>query len=206
MKDTRTPEQVVFDFVSSVVNSKDACYVGIDPGAHGAIGLLCGNHAAAVDIPTLSVARKRQRKTTDEEFLVSGKMTKAAAGKTTKFDLPGIVAIFRQLRPLRGRLFVALEQAQVRIEGKGSSAAYTAFRIGCSFGMWGLFLAQLGIPTEECHPSSWKKKMGLTSDKERSRAKAMQMFPTAPLSHKRDEGRAESLLLAEYLRRLRSGE
>lgn len=50
-------------------------------------------------------------------------------------------------------------------------------------------------------PQKWKKDMGLTSDKAESLALARHLFQTAPLTRKKDNGRAEALLIAEWLRR-----
>jgi hypothetical protein len=50
--------------------------------------------------------------------------------------------------------------------------------------------------------------MGLSGPekgKESARLRAMQLFPTADLRHKKDHGRAEALLLAVYLRRQQGG-
>ena len=50
-------------------------------------------------------------------------------------------------------------------------------------------------------PREWKKEMGLTSDKDDSLAMARELWPNAPLARKKDNGRAEALLLAEFWRR-----
>ena len=50
-------------------------------------------------------------------------------------------------------------------------------------------------------PQVWKKDMKLTSDKEQSLAEARQRFPQAVLKLKKDHGKAEALLIAEYARR-----
>jgi crossover junction endodeoxyribonuclease RuvC len=50
-------------------------------------------------------------------------------------------------------------------------------------------------------PQVWKKAMRLTADKEKSLADARILFPTAKLLLKKDHGKAEALLIAEYARR-----
>jgi len=61
-----------------------------------------------------------------------------------------------------------------------------------------LFFA--GIPTFEVDPSTWKKSMHLTSDKNASRALASQYFPDAAdqWARVKDDGRAEAALIAYY--------
>lgn len=50
-------------------------------------------------------------------------------------------------------------------------------------------------------PQVWKKAMSLNSEKERSLAAARIAFPTAKLLLKKDHGKAEALLIADYARR-----
>jgi crossover junction endodeoxyribonuclease RuvC len=50
-------------------------------------------------------------------------------------------------------------------------------------------------------PRAWKKDMGLTADKDESLSMARELWPDAPLARKKDNGRAEALLIAEWLRR-----
>jgi hypothetical protein len=50
-------------------------------------------------------------------------------------------------------------------------------------------------------PQVWKKSMNLTSDKNESLAAARIAFPQAVLKLKKDHGKAEALLIAEYARR-----
>lgn len=50
-------------------------------------------------------------------------------------------------------------------------------------------------------PRAWKKDMGLTADKDESLDMARELWPAAPLTRKKDNGRAEALLIAEWLRR-----
>lgn len=50
-------------------------------------------------------------------------------------------------------------------------------------------------------PQRWKKAMGVNQDKLKSLTVARELWPNAPLSRMKDHGRAEALLIAEYLRR-----
>lgn len=61
-------------------------------------------------------------------------------------------------------------------------------------------------PTFFVIPRVWKKAMNLTSDKQDSLDLARILFPDAPLTRKRDNNRAEALLLAYYQRELEYGE
>lgn len=199
---------VVRAFVAAVQQpgAANTIFIGIDPGASGAIGLLCGRVATAVDIPTIKVDRLRTKKLSEAEQLATGRKTKSSKGSTTKFNYPLIVRLFRILKPVKERLVVALEQGQIQVRGKGANA-YNGFRVGVAYGIWPLFLAQKGYDVEEFAPGAWKTRMGLAGkDKEASRAKALGLWPKAPLLRKQDHDRAEALLLAEHCRRTRGGQ
>lgn len=176
------------EFLRNIANSEELIFVGIDPGSEGAIGFLCGNFACVVDIPTYKTER-------------SGKKLDGSSKTKTLFDHRAIVELFEPFNPLRKRIRVCVEEAQVQIKGKGANA-YTGFRVGVGFGMWSLFFTALDYYHEVVAPISWKKNMGLQGkDKEFSRMKAAAMFPNVKLTRKADHNRAEGLLLAEYLRR-----
>ncbi len=61
-----------------------------------------------------------------------------------------------------------------------------------------------GNATHYVPPSSWKRAMGLDSDKAKSLAAARAAFPAlrSSLSRAKDDGRAEALLLIDYYRRV----
>ena len=50
-------------------------------------------------------------------------------------------------------------------------------------------------------PQRWKRAMSVTQEKESSLKLARELWPNAPLTRKKAHGRAEALLIAEYLRR-----
>jgi crossover junction endodeoxyribonuclease RuvC len=78
----------------------------------------------------------------------------------------------------------------------------SVFRFGYGAGVVEGVFATLCIPIEFVRPQVWKKSFGLGSDKEQSLALARRTWPYADsFTRKKDEGRAESALLAEYARR-----
>ena len=92
---------------------------------------------------------------------------------------------------------VFLEQAQ-SMPGQGVSST---FKYGVGFGQILGVLAALGIAHRQVSPAVWKRQMGVTKDKDKARALAQQLFPTASLARVKDHGRAEALLIAEWGRR-----
>lgn len=196
-------EEMVDDFLLRSGNTA-TIYIGIDPGAEGAIGLISDREYAVVDIPTLSIPVTRAKKVTAKERKAGNtNKTKTVHGTTTKFNNPGIVSLFRRLRDVRSRIVIGLEIGQVQVRGRGANA-YTGYKIGVGYGMWPLFLANEGYSVYEFPPSVWKKKMSLSSaDKEVSRHRALTLFPQADLLRVGDHNRAEALLLAEFVRQTR---
>jgi hypothetical protein len=77
----------------------------------------------------------------------------------------------------------------------------SSFKFGIAFGMAIAIMERLHCPWTLVTPHKWKKDMGLTSDKDLSLEMARELWPTAPLARKMDNGRAEALLMAEWLRK-----
>jgi crossover junction endodeoxyribonuclease RuvC len=90
-----------------------------------------------------------------------------------------------------------IEQVSAR-PGQGTVSMFT-------FG--GAYMAAIAIaqrsyrPTTMVTPQKWKKAMGLSKDKNLSLDMARGLWPQAPLKRKKDNGRAEALLIAEFFRR-----
>ena len=78
--------------------------------------------------------------------------------------------------------------------------------VASMFTFGGAYMACIAIaqrsmcPWMLVRPRAWKKDMGLTADKDESLDMAREKWPEAPLSRKKDNGRAEALLIAEWLR------
>lgn len=83
----------------------------------------------------------------------------------------------------------------------------SAFSFGRGLGNWEALLVAMRIPFELVTPQAWQKVMlnGLPKGKGSSLVKARQLFPKAPLSLVKHHGRADAILLAEYLRRTTRG-
>jgi crossover junction endodeoxyribonuclease RuvC len=91
---------------------------------------------------------------------------------------------------------LAIVEAVTARPGNGSVSSFT---FGRCYGAILATLACAGLRTITVPPAVWKRRMNLSADKERSRARAIMEFPqTTGLSRRRDEGRAEALLLALY--------
>lgn len=152
-------------------------YVGIDPGATGAVAVFADGRWSVADAPVI-----------DKKF-----------GKRTRKQLDPTLAYY-QLRGLGvdfARVFVEKQQA---MPGQGVSGV---FSLGRNYGIWLAVIAACGFPVTEVTPRKWKNKMvnGIGDNKkEASRQRALQLFPylADQLARKKDHGRAEALLLGEY--------
>ena len=76
----------------------------------------------------------------------------------------------------------------------------SVFKFGCGFGMVRGVIAASGVPLHLVTPAKWKRHFGLDSDKEKSRALALRLWPTRSdlFGLKNHHGRAEAALLARY--------
>lgn len=155
-------------------------YVGIDPGVTGAVVVLEDGELEFHDTPSYQ------------------------DGKRTKIDAAGCAAILRKIDAARGNevMTVAIEKSQP-MPKNGSIAC---FGLGYSFGIWIGVLAALEIPYTLVTPQAWKKELmpGEPKEKDASRIVARRLWPDQTeeaLSRKKDHGRADAALIAEYARR-----
>lgn len=198
------PVKVVAAFVRQVATLPVSAliYVGIDPGAMGAIAFVCGQYHIVVDMPVVEVPRIRVVKISEKKRVPGGPKTKTVHGKTSKFVDDVICRVFMQLKDVKLRVRTCLELAKPMVMGKGRNTIRVAYMVGIGFGMWPLFLRSKGYAPMIAEPNVWKAFMGLQNqDKTASLAKARKLFPKASLKRGKDHGRAEALLLAAYLKR-----
>lgn len=177
------------EFLASLPKDSEyaTLYMGIDPGATGAIAILHPvdhRRSISIDIPTVRIATSR----------------KTASGKPsyrTQTDLGALWDIFVSCKDVWSKLFVVIEQQQPIPR----DTALTGFTVGKNFGMWPLFLYSHDIVHDTIRPVKWKKAQGLIKkDKEAARLRAQKLFPNASLNRKKDHNRAEALLIAETYR------
>jgi len=120
-------------------------------------------------------------------------------GKRFEYDL-GRMALY--LEPYRDcDALLAIEQVGSH-KGEGPQGAFT---FGAGFGIWLGIAAAFRLRIERITPQRWKKAMleGLPKEKGSSIQRAKELFPdmTVRLTRKKDHGRADALLIAEYARR-----
>lgn len=157
-------------------------YIGIDPGITGAVGLLiAGQRPTFLSAFHMPVQVKRSgRREVDGLSLFS--LLVSALEKYPKEQFPRRCVV---------------EQVTA-MPGQGVSSM---FSLGDSYGTARTVASLFALtPCVTVAPVTWKKRMGVTKNKAYSLTIARQKFPDARafLERKKDEARAEALLLALY--------
>lgn len=145
--------------------------IGIDPGKQGACAILArdGTLARVFDLPYIA---DRSVAWVDGERLQS--------------------ELLEHLHGLPSRAVVE------RVGAMPKQGVASSFAFGVGFGSILGVLRAMQIPIELVTPVTWKRAMGLTSEKRASLDKARLLYPTADLSLAKHEGRAEALLIAHW--------
>jgi hypothetical protein len=189
-------------------------WIGIDPGLFGAVAAIEGNEIEIRDTPILNNGKRN---------VIDAAKCAAILREIKWYCSPNCVAGYDKMDPLNQatmreihgrRLMVTIEKSQPMppmgrpgMEKGVGHGSIASFSLGYSFGVWVGILAALEIPYQLVSPVTWKAALMKDSPKEKdaSRIVADRLFPGQrenwwPL--KKHHGRTDSLLLAEYGRRL----
>jgi crossover junction endodeoxyribonuclease RuvC len=101
----------------------------------------------------------------------------------------------RLLELIRGRHAIACIE---RVSAMPRQGVASSFQFGVGFGSVLGVLQAMHCRVELVTPASWKKGLGLSSDKHASLYKARLLFPFADLRLAKHDGRAEALLIAHW--------
>lgn len=103
-----------------------------------------------------------------------------------------------------GDFLVSLAEVKMvvieQVHSMPKQGVVSTFKFGRSYGCIEGIVAALGFPVTEITPQRWKRRMGVTADKESARAKAIELWPEArgDFARKKDCGRAEAALIAKW--------
>ena len=149
-----------------------ACFLGVDPGLNGALATFGPHGIETYDMPTFDITGKQ------------------------KIDIKLLDDILRGIVAVREPCLAVVED----VHSMPKQGVASSFSFGFVTGVAHALLATHRIPVHLVSPASWKRLMGLSSDKDASRQKASRLFPgaAAQWSRKKDDGRAEAALLAYY--------
>lgn len=167
--------------------------IGIDPGKSGAVAVIDASDVRFFDTPVGDLGGKRR-------YLC------AQMADFLRDHAKDAVAALEHVQAMPS--FGDRDESGKAI--RRSMGAASAFEFGRGLGIWEGILSGLGIPYDLVTPRRWKAVMldGMGKEKDAARLRAMQMFPGVAyqLARKKDHGRAEALLLAEYRRRVGAGQ
>lgn len=164
-------------------------YVGIDPGITGCVCVLEDGELQFYDTPTYQTGKR--------------------GGTRNAVDPEECAALIRKIDLERGEnpLTVAIERAGAFSPGGRKQGTGSMFAYGVGYGVWIGVLSALEIPYTEVSPVTWKRLVMPNAPKEKdaSRTIARRLWPDQTeeaLSRKKDHGRADAALIAEYARRM----
>ena len=157
--------------------------VGIDPGIAGAICFFSnGSVIDVIDMPIMPEGKKNKKQVNGRQIFNEIKLIKS------KF--------------LNENISVVVEQVSA-MPGQGVTSM---FNFGQSFGVIKGICSAMELPIYYVRPAKWKKYFNLiNSEKDASRTKAIEMFPkiSHKLSRKKDNNKAEAILIAQFFENTR---
>ncbi len=157
--------------------------IGIDPGITGAICFFFrGKVIDVIDMPTVADGKKNKKQVNGRQIFNEIKYIKK------KF--------------LSENMGVVVEQVSA-MPGQGVTSM---FNFGQSFGVIKGICSAMELPIFYVRPAKWKKYFNLiNTEKDASRTKVIEMFPeiSHKLSKKKDNNKADSILIAQYFENTR---
>jgi crossover junction endodeoxyribonuclease RuvC len=148
--------------------------LGIDPGIRGGLAVVNDGNGVGILIDAIDIPT-------------------VGSGARERVDVLAVRDWIQRLEPS----FTLIERAQA-MPRQGASSG---FKFGRATGSLEATVVLCEIPLEIIEPVTWKRFWRLPAkDKEHSRQRALELFPTAHalLARKRDHGRAEAALIALY--------
>ena len=127
------------------------------------------------------------------DFVACFDLPTIGEGTQHRVDAANLADLIREHGPYA---FAIVEQVGAR-PGQGVSSM---FRFGQAYGTILGVIGALAIPVRYVSPAKWKRALGLNSDGETSRARAIETWPAQAelFARKRDHSRAEAALLGMY--------
>lgn len=164
-------------------------YLGIDPGMTGAIAAICVDAECTGvrvhDLPT---------------------ETRISYGKDRKcIDIVRFAVLLQSFGCDRDT-YATIERPAIFEPKPGQPFKIGQEKLLITYGHLEAALWALNIETQDCYPISWQSYFGLRgTGKAGSLQLARQMWPQIDLSRKKDNNKAEALLIAEWGRQQKTG-
>jgi crossover junction endodeoxyribonuclease RuvC len=148
--------------------------LGVDPGIRGGLAIVNDGNGVGILIDAIDIPT-------------------VGSGARERIDVTAVRDWIHRLEPS----FALIERAQA-MPRQGASSG---FKYGRATGALEAAVTSCAVPLEIIEPTAWKRFWRLPpKDKERSRQRALELFPAAHtlLARKLDHGRAEAALIALY--------
>ena len=151
----------------------DKIIIGIDPGLTGGIAVLGSENKELISLEDMPVIPEGGKKK------VSGN---------------GLMRIFGGYDRYQVEM-VYLE----RVGARPGQGVVSMFSFGRSYGAVESAVSFMGFPLTYVTPQRWKRSAGLMgAHKDASRGKVLDLYPEADVHRKKDNGRADAVLIARY--------
>lgn len=181
--------------------------MGIDPGISGAIAIRLGYESHPEELIVLDspiITRSVRRKAIKRK----GKKRAAKSKKATanEYDVKSIVELAAALSKLckkHGCTWrIVLERPPTQLPKKFGESSRTAYLAGASRYIWETISAVFKVDLEVLMPVTWRARCGITGkqSKEDLLEIARKRWPNASLERKKDNDRAEAMLIATLAR------
>lgn len=170
--------------------------IGVDPGASGAVGVVTSRGKLVLVTDIESVEKGVASPELFATILRDARNVGALAEEEATGSLVGELE----------HLYIAATVVE-RVGAMPKQGVSSTFKFGTSNGIVLGAAAMLGAPILNPTPTTWKRDMKLSRDKNASRAMAVRLWPEWGHAFKRvmDADRAEAALLAEWGRRHLAG-
>ena len=152
--------------------------IGIDPGITGAICFFDnGELKDVIDMPTMASGNKNKKQINGSQIF------NEISSRIQNFKSKNINVVVEQVSAMPGQGVTSM------------------FNFGQSFGILKGICSAMRLPVYYVRPTKWKKYFNLiNSEKDASRTRAIEIFPyfSAQLSKKKDNNKADAILIASF--------
>jgi len=157
------------------------CIIGIDVGFNGGISVLADDELIFCErMPTVT-----------ETYFKHSKLAKRKI-----LNLEMISDIFNVMLHEYDAVFCGIEQ----VNAYPREGAVSSFRFGYQYGALTAMTTAYSIPTSHIKPREWKQHFSLSRNKQESLDLAKTYWPNSnKFRLKKDDGKAESALIAKYM-------
>ena len=152
--------------------------IGIDPGINGAICFFeNGEVKDVIDMPTMQDGKKNKRQINGNQIF------NEISSRISNLDTKNINVVVEQVSAMPGQGVTSM------------------FNFGQSFGILKGICSAMHLSVYYVRPAKWKKYFNLiNAEKDASRTRAIEIFPyfSSQLSKKKDNNKADAILIASF--------